>query len=85
MAGPIPGKNCIQWIEPAEPSQHTWKDNYMCAEKVQKSTINNHGLTWLIRVLKVVNERPTQRALLKRFFVLFITFPCIKKYNSVEM
>jgi len=28
-AGPINGKQCIQWIEGSDP--HTWNDNYLCA------------------------------------------------------
>ena len=29
-AGPIKGKRCVQVIEPAEPPQTTWRDNYLC-------------------------------------------------------
>ena len=32
MAGPIPGKHCIQWVENAEPAHTTWRDNYLCAD-----------------------------------------------------
>ena len=28
LAGPIRGKKCIQWMEPADP--HTWSDNFLC-------------------------------------------------------
>jgi len=36
-AGPIAGKTCLLWSEPAD--SYTWEDNYLCSDR-------NLGLTW---------------------------------------
>lgn len=37
LSGPLAGKYCVQWSEPADP--HTWDDNYLCTD-------NDYGFTW---------------------------------------
>ena len=41
-AGPIGGKVCVRWYEPADP--HTWHDNYLCSDY-------SHGLRWSSAVM----------------------------------
>lgn len=38
-SGPIQGLYCTQVLEPAEPEEHTWSDNYVC-------TAEDLGLKW---------------------------------------
>ena len=40
--GPIHGYNCVQIRETAEPSKHTWTDNYFCSRKGKA----NPGIRW---------------------------------------
>ena len=43
--GPVRGWRCVQIIEPAEPKQTTWRDNYFC----QHPHTANIGMQWSFR------------------------------------